>query len=1010
MAQIPDLPLQPLEGESLPAIAPTPTDFGLGRAAGEAERVATMAKRTQMLGVRVQAAQDRQAVMTSPTFQNFLESDDRRFATEAGQWDTSQPGFAADQIGKTKAALADAAKTFAASGATPGQLGELNTLGLAAVAHRGAAANEYEQRQLTTQADQARETTTNGFLTQGIAAQGAAEQQIHDSYDGSTPTLVPQVSAAFDQAWGPVIASAPAGLQPRLQLEASARKAEAVARAGALQGEMQNAYIATQGNKQATGLINQIYSSPLAYDNAVGQFGAIAATLPAPIRAKATEEWQAAAVQARIGGLIDQRRPDQALAELNDGRYDSVLKPELKGELESRAIAANRSEGPGAIGMATANASAEQRLQADLESRAAHGKSILSPGEVNADYAAGILSADTVGRYNFAAQRADQQFAATGPVYGMSNAALAAAAGAPPPPPEDVPGNAAFQARQKAIAGEQAARREAGTWAWQSQGQTIGGQAMGPALQGKWTAATQAGPNQGAAMADYVGNMLGVQHQAGIAPAQMQILPQAQAAAIAASLTAAPPEGRLAAMQGIARLVASLPATSAAPDGTAVSPRALLARQLAKAGLTPIESSAIADFGDDPAKLGRIVAAENNSTLKGAAKNPSEGLRKGDPLPGLVRQTIAPFLASTAADADGPGLAQARTDRTLLVARQLESQGMSPSAAAAAAAQDLTGSYRFVDGWRMPASVAAAQTVLPPGNVAGVPFGLPRQVDGLAAARTGAGQLLSQLGANGGAGLYAPSTIAGAPDQRRAIFASQIARSGGWKTLPDDSGLALGVPGPDGSWRQVADRYGRPVQATWGQLQGLAQGQASPFAAPPANAVKTPAGQPVAAFSRSEGFSALSSSVEYQESRGINGRISPAGALGVMQLMPDTGARYAAQIGLHWDPDRALNDAAYNRQIGNAALGDLTGRFMTGANPSAGLGLALAAYNAGEGRLTGFTDKQGVYHRGWLQTIGDPRKGEISLNDFVSRIPIKETRDYVGQVLSRAIGQLHGAG
>ena len=90
-----------------------------------------------------------------------------------------------------------------------------------------------------------------------------------------------------------------------------------------------------------------------------------------------------------------------------------------------------------------------------------------------------------------------------------------------------------------------------------------------------------------------------------------------------------------------------------------------------------------------------------------------------------------------------------------------------------------------------------------------------------------------------------------------------------------------------------------------------------------------------------------------------------------MQLMPDTGARYAAKLGLTWDPQKALHDVGYNKAIGNAALQDLVSRYGTGA----GLGLALASYNAGEGKVAqGWHDKQGVYHAPWiLQTIGDPR-------------------------------------
>jgi soluble lytic murein transglycosylase-like protein len=70
--------------------------------------------------------------------------------------------------------------------------------------------------------------------------------------------------------------------------------------------------------------------------------------------------------------------------------------------------------------------------------------------------------------------------------------------------------------------------------------------------------------------------------------------------------------------------------------------------------------------------------------------------------------------------------------------------------------------------------------------------------------------------------------------------------------------------------------------------------------------------------------------------------ISPKGALGLMQLTPDTGARYGVVTDKGRSAEQKLLDPAINLSIGTRYLRDLLVLF---AND---LGLALAAYNAGE--------------------------------------------------------------
>jgi hypothetical protein len=76
--------------------------------------------------------------------------------------------------------------------------------------------------------------------------------------------------------------------------------------------------------------------------------------------------------------------------------------------------------------------------------------------------------------------------------------------------------------------------------------------------------------------------------------------------------------------------------------------------------------------------------------------------------------------------------------------------------------------------------------------------------------------------------------------------------------------------------------------------------------------------------------------VIFAESAFDPGAVSPKGAMGLMQLMPDTATRFGVEK--PFDPWENLNGgAAYLRHLSDKYGGDLK--------------LALAAYNAGEGRV-----------------------------------------------------------
>ena len=84
--------------------------------------------------------------------------------------------------------------------------------------------------------------------------------------------------------------------------------------------------------------------------------------------------------------------------------------------------------------------------------------------------------------------------------------------------------------------------------------------------------------------------------------------------------------------------------------------------------------------------------------------------------------------------------------------------------------------------------------------------------------------------------------------------------------------------------------------------------------------------------------------VMHVESRFYNFAVSPVGAIGLMQVMPDTGAELAARIGIDWLGPQTLFDPTSNVRLGVAYLRELADRY--GSIPT-----ALAAYNWGPGRI-----------------------------------------------------------
>lgn len=110
--------------------------------------------------------------------------------------------------------------------------------------------------------------------------------------------------------------------------------------------------------------------------------------------------------------------------------------------------------------------------------------------------------------------------------------------------------------------------------------------------------------------------------------------------------------------------------------------------------------------------------------------------------------------------------------------------------------------------------------------------------------------------------------------------------------------------------------------------------------------------------------------------------VSPAKAVGLMQVTPEAGRDTAKRFGVAYDWQRMVSDPVYNTQMGAAELAALL-REYNGCHI-----MTFAGYNAGRGRV-----------QQWVKQYGDPRNPGVDAIDWVERIPFAETRNYVQRVM-----------
>ncbi len=108
--------------------------------------------------------------------------------------------------------------------------------------------------------------------------------------------------------------------------------------------------------------------------------------------------------------------------------------------------------------------------------------------------------------------------------------------------------------------------------------------------------------------------------------------------------------------------------------------------------------------------------------------------------------------------------------------------------------------------------------------------------------------------------------------------------------------------------------------------------------------------------------------------------VSPVGALGLMQVMPNTGNRLSAIMGDKSFDTKRLLEPDTCIKMGSKYLQRLMKQFENN------MALAAASYNAGPHRV-----------QSWLLTFG-----QVDLDEFIEHIPFVETRNYVKRVMTNA--------
>ncbi len=138
----------------------------------------------------------------------------------------------------------------------------------------------------------------------------------------------------------------------------------------------------------------------------------------------------------------------------------------------------------------------------------------------------------------------------------------------------------------------------------------------------------------------------------------------------------------------------------------------------------------------------------------------------------------------------------------------------------------------------------------------------------------------------------------------------------------------------------------------------------------------------------------LMAAISQQESSGDDSAVSPKGASGAMGIMPDTALALAG--GDQEKAKQILNNPQANKDAGAQYFKQMKAQFGDTR-------MALMAYNAGPTVVTDWINGTNKSEKNPSKLkIGDPAKGDVSVDQFIAQVPFPETRKYPGDVLKKA--------